>query len=189
MYREYKKTTRQFFQKTHERSGRCPAFFKGFFASIDFQEARLRLLKSHRYRKTGRKYKKFYLDLSVECRLSGSESEIYIVFEHKSYPDKLTLIQVLNYCAVVWETNIRNKEPLRPIIPVVFYHGKQKFNLPTDFSDYFDVDDIIREYLVDFSVVLFDTNQHTDDDILKSSGDLYLAASLLAMKHIFKDFN
>lgn len=138
--------------------------------------------------KTGRKYKKFYLDLSVECTLSGSESEIYIVFEHKSYPDKLTLIQILNYCAVVWETNIRNREPLRPIIPVVFYHGKQKFNLPTDFSDYFDVDDIIREYLVDFSIVLFDTNRHTDD-IVKSSGDLYLAASLLAMKHIFKDVN
>lgn len=137
--------------------------------------------------KTDRKYRKFYLDLSVECRLSGKESEIYIVFEHKSYPDKLTLIQILNYCSVVWENCIRKKESLRPIIPVVFYHGRKRFNLPTRFLDYFDVDDVIRDYLVDFSIVLFDTNRHRDEDILRASGNLYLTASLLAMKHIFKD--
>ena len=139
--------------------------------------------------KTDRKYRKFYLDLSVECRLSGKESELYIVFEHKSYPDKLTLIQILNYCSVVWEGCLRNKEPLRPIIPVVFYHGRKRFNLPTRFSDYFDVDDVIRDYLVDFSIVLFDTNRHRDEDILRASGNLYLTASLLAMKHIFKDLD
>ena len=178
-----------FFKKLMSDPDAVRHFLKGFLPVSISRKLDYDSLKVIDTEKTGRKYKKFYLDLSVECRLSGSESEIYIVFEHKSYPDKLTLIQILNYCAVVWETNIRNREPLRPIIPVVFYHGRRKFNLPTDFSDYFDVDDTIREYLVDFSIVLFDTNQHTDDDILKSSGDLYLAASLLAMKHIFKDFN
>jgi hypothetical protein len=137
--------------------------------------------------KTDRKYRKFYLDLLVECRFSEKESEIYIVFEHKSYPDRLTLIQILNYCSVVWEGCIRNKKPLIPIIPVVFYHGRKRFDLPTSFSDYFDVDEVIRDYLVDFSIVLFDTNRHTDKDILRICGNLYLAASLLTMKHIFKD--
>ncbi|PXF57353.1 MAG: hypothetical protein C4B58_10180 [Deltaproteobacteria bacterium] len=137
--------------------------------------------------KTNRKYRKFYLDLLVDCRVLEKESEIYIVFEHKSYPDRLTLIQILNYCSVVWEGCIRNKKPLIPIIPVVFYHGRKRFDLPTNFSGYFDVDEAIRDYLVDFSIVLFDTNRHTDEDILRASGNLYLAASILAMKHIFRD--
>ena len=90
--------------------------------------------------KTDRKYRKFYLDLSVECRLYGQESEIYIVFEHKSYPDRFTLIQLLNYFSVVWEDNIKNKQRLKPIIPVVFYHGRTRFNLPREFSDYFEAE-------------------------------------------------
>ena len=162
-------------------------FVKSFLPKAVSQRIDPESIKVIDTEKTDRKYRKFYLDLSVSCRLSGSESEIYIVFEHKSYPDKLTLIQILNYCAVVWETCIRNKEPLKPIIPVVFYHGRRKFNLPTDFSDYFEVDDAIRDYLLDFSIVLFDTNQRTDDEILRTCGNMYLAASILAMKHIFKD--
>jgi len=139
--------------------------------------------------KTDRKYRKFYLDLSVECRLCGHESEIYIVFEHKSYPDRFTLIQLLNYFSVVWEDNIKNKERLKPIIPVVFYHGRTRFNLPREFSDYFEAEEVIKQFLLNFKIVLFDTNRHTDEEILQACNNFYLAASLLAMKHIFEDIN
>ena len=162
-------------------------FLKAFFPAslserIDYDT--VRVIDTE---KTDRKYRKFYLDLSVNCMISGADSEIYIVFEHKSYPDRFTLIQMLNYLSVVWEDNIRNNERLRPIIPVVFYHGRRRFNLPTEFADYFDVDEIIQDFLLNFKVVLFDTNQHTDKEILQACGNFYLAASLLAMKHIFND--
>ena len=177
-----------FFKKLMSDPEAVRDFLKGFLPKSVSEKIDYESIKVIDTEKINRKYRRFYLDLSVGCRFSDNESEIYIVFEHKSYPDKLTLIQVLNYCSVVWETCIRNKEPLKPIIPVVFYHGRKKFDLPTSFSDYFDVDNAIRDYLVDFRIVLFDTNQHTDEDILRASGNLYLAASILAMKHIFKDF-
>jgi len=47
--------------------------------------------------KTNRKYKKYYLDLSAQCKLEDQAGELYLIFEHKSYPDKLTLVQILNY--------------------------------------------------------------------------------------------
>ena len=137
--------------------------------------------------KTDKKYRKFHLDLSVECMVSGCASEIYIVFEHKSYPDKFTLIQILNYMAVVWETCLKNKEPIRPIIPLVFYHGNRPFDLPTEFHEYFSTEEWLKRYLLNFRIVLFDTTRVTDDEILKTSNDLYLTASLLLMKHIFDD--
>ena len=162
-------------------------FLKGFLPEslserIDYDS--VRVIDTE---KTDRKYRKLYLDLSVECKISGEESEIYIVFEHKSYPDRFTLIQMLNYLSAVWEDNIKNKERLRPIIPVVFYHGPRRFNLPTEFADYFEVDEVIRDFLLNFKIVLFDTNRHTDEEILQACDNFYLAASLLAMKHIFKD--
>ena len=162
-------------------------FLKGFLPQelsnrIDFDS--LKIIDTE---KTDKKYRKFYLDLSVQCDLSGTESEIYIVFEHKSYADRFTLIQILNYCSVVWEACLKNREPLKPIIPIIFYHGRQRCNLPLEFADYFDVDDVIREYLLNFKTVLFDINRQTDEEILQACSNFYLAASLLAMKHIFRD--
>jgi hypothetical protein len=45
----------------------------------------------------------------------------------------------LSYCVSVWKNNLKNKESLKPVIPVVFYHGKGKYDLPLNFGDYFDV--------------------------------------------------
>ena len=135
--------------------------------------------------KLDRKYKKYYLDLSVECRLRKSKSQIYIVFEHKSYPDKLTLIQVLNYCSVIWENNLRNNEKLIPIIPLIFYHGKRKFDLPTKFIEYFEIEEEIKRYLLNFEVILFDLNKVEEEELMKVSRNVYLLSGLLMMKHIF----
>ena len=137
--------------------------------------------------KINRKYKRYYLDLVISCKLLNENCEIYLVFEHKSYPDKLTLIQILTYLTAVWEEDIKNDKTLRPVIAIVFYHGKKPFNLPKRFSEYFKVPESIRRYLLDFEVVVFDTNKESDEKIMQCSGDLYLVAGLLAMKHIFKD--
>ena len=137
--------------------------------------------------KVTRRYRKYFLDLSVECDLADKESLIYFVFEHKSYPDRLTHIQILNYSTAVWEQNIRIGENPVPIIPIVFYHGKRRFNLPVQYSDYYNVPDALKKYLLDFRIVLFDTTQIEDHEIVTFTNNLYLSASLLTMKHIFED--
>jgi len=53
--------------------------------------------------------KKYYLDLSVDCKIKKTNTKIYIIFEHKSYHDRLTLIQTLNYCLTIWENEIENR--------------------------------------------------------------------------------
>jgi len=58
----------------------------------------------HPTEKENKKHKKYFLDLSVECNIGKTDSKVYIVFEHKSYYDKLTLIQILNYCLSIWES-------------------------------------------------------------------------------------
>ncbi len=151
-------------------------------SKIDYDS--IRIIDSE---KSDQEYDKYFLDMAIQCRISGTESDIYFVFEHKSTYDKLTLIQILRYCTVVWENNINNNEPLRPIIPVLFYHGRQELDLPERFGGYFDIEDAdIRGYLLDFGYVLFDTSKYSDDEIMKKSyNNAWFMATLLAMKHIF----
>ena len=138
--------------------------------------------------KANRKYKKYYLDLSAQCKLENEPGELYLIFEHKSYPDKLTLVQILNYMAVVFEQDLANGKDPRPILPIVFYHGRTKFSLPTSFRDYFKVSDDLKKYLLDFRIFLFDTCNYKNEDLLKFSQNAYLTAAFLLFKNIFKDF-
>jgi predicted transposase YdaD len=134
------------------------------------------------------KYKKSYLDLSVQCRLDDKESQIYIIFEHKAYRDNLTIIQILSYCLLVWEDEIRaNKKSLTPIIPFIFYHGEGNSGLKTNFKNYFDVTEDLKKYLLNFEILIFDTSKKSNEEIKQNINNLFLVSALLMMKNIFKD--
>ncbi|MGC8482936.1 MAG: Rpn family recombination-promoting nuclease/putative transposase [Thermodesulfobium sp.] len=82
-------------------------------------------------------YKKYQLDLSFDCKFKGKESKFYLIFEHKSGLDKFVLLQILSYMVVTWETNLKQNKDLIPIIPIIFYQGKEKWNMSDEFSDQF----------------------------------------------------
>ena len=177
------------------------SFFKGIFGDIsntrDFLKSYLPqdLVKKIDFdkisisdtEKEDVKYKKSYLDLSVTCEIDGKKSKVYIIFEHKSYKDRLTLIQILSYCLVVWEKELNeNSKNLTVIIPFIFYHGRSKSKFQTNFRDYFDVSDDLEKYLLNFKMLLFDTATMENNEIKKSVDNLFLASVLLVMKNIHK---
>ncbi|HRJ41901.1 MAG TPA: Rpn family recombination-promoting nuclease/putative transposase, partial [Caldilineaceae bacterium] len=42
----------------------------------------------------------------------GAPAHVYILFEHKSYADRLTSFQLLRYLVRIWERMLRQSEPL-----------------------------------------------------------------------------
>jgi hypothetical protein len=57
----------------------------------------------------------------------------YVLVEHKSYPDRWTMLLLLRYMVRIWDKEIaQNKElkTLPSIVPVVFYHGTRRWKLP-----------------------------------------------------------
>ena len=138
--------------------------------------------------KDNAKYKKSYLDLSVQCKLDDKKSQVYIIFEHKAYRDNLAIMQILSYCLLVWEDEIRaNKKTLTPIIPFIFYHGEGNSGLKTNFKNYFDVTEDLKKYLLNFEILIFDTDKVSNDEIRENINNLFLVSALLMMKNIFKD--
>ncbi|WP_022670329.1 Rpn family recombination-promoting nuclease/putative transposase [Hippea alviniae] len=179
-----------FFKKLFSNEKNVRDFLLSFLPEKLKQSLDLNSIKVIDTEKISKKYKRHHIDLIVECktREEDKKAQIYILFEHKSYPDKFTLIQILSYMMTIWEKNIENKEELTPIIPFIFYHGKRKFDLAENFSDYFSVKDKnIKEYLLNFKSIIFDTNRIDDKTLTEKIDNLNLLAALLSFKHIFDD--
>lgn len=69
-------------------------------------------------------------DVVYTCRRVDGKGSVAIclLVEHKSSPDKFTPVQVGGYLFSGYQHQIkqRQKEPT-PIIPILFYHGKKKW--------------------------------------------------------------
>ena len=50
---------------------------------------------------------------------------LLVLVDHKSAPDKHTVIQLLGYIVRIWEHSIDNQKPVMPIIPWVIYNGER----------------------------------------------------------------
>ncbi len=65
---------------------------------------------------------------------------LYVLVEHQSAPDKWLRFRLLRYCCRIWEMN-RDQQPepdeLRPIVPLVFYQGRDRWTYATEFAELF----------------------------------------------------
>lgn len=106
---------------------------------------------------------------------------IYLLLEHKSYPDPLTPLQLLRYMVRIWDRDVQEKKPLRPIVPVVVYHGQATWHIPPNFGALFTGDDALRAYWPHFAYELQDISHLSDEEII---GSYELQLTLLLFKYI-----
>ena len=64
--------------------------------------------------------KENFSDLVYDCMYRGkNEIKISILIEHKSFVPKYPHIQLLKYMLNIWETGIKQKKKLIPVVPVI----------------------------------------------------------------------
>jgi predicted transposase/invertase (TIGR01784 family) len=147
-------------------------------------------LKIKKTKRTSRKYRRYNLDFIVRALLDKQETEFYFIIEHKSAPEKDSLLQVIGYCLVTYEEDMRKGKPLRPIIPIILYHGKHQWNLPENFADYFEIPSEFREYILQFKYVLIDLSRYDNKEFLeKLEKNVRLYSALYALKNIFEELD
>ncbi|NCD42678.1 MAG: hypothetical protein EOL88_11360, partial [Bacteroidia bacterium] len=82
--------------------------------------------------------KEHYSDLLYKVGMqSGGAAFVYVLMEHKSYNDPLTVFQVLRYMVRIWEAR-HKEEGFIPILPIIFYHGENVWTSPCSFHELFD---------------------------------------------------
>lgn len=119
---------------------------------------------------------------------SGMLMYIYLLFEHKSYPDNDVAFQVLRYQVRIWEKALTKQEGRLPVIGLVVYHGQASWNIPRNFQATFGKDrkalsvPQVSAYVPEFSYHLVDLSALSDDQI---RGTIWLRVFQLLLKHIF----
>ena len=95
----------------------------------------------------------------------GKNQNLYLLFEHKSYPDKKIHLQLLKYMT---EIHIKQTE-LMPILSIVFYHGKERWQTSIKFSEMFNLkSEDYKSQFLDFMYHLINLSQ-IEIDRLKMS--------------------
>ncbi|MBE1557093.1 Rpn family recombination-promoting nuclease/putative transposase [Sporosarcina limicola] len=112
-----------------------------------------------------------FSDLLFEVDISGKESYLYFLFEHKSYPDKGIALQLLKYMIEIWEAKM-NKEFVKGlpiIIPLVMYHGTSHWRTVSSLGEmllgYDELPEDLKIYVPNFNHVLYDVSVYADEDI------------------------
>ena len=135
-----------------------------------------------------KEYRRALSDLVVKTELNkGKVADIYILFEHKSYRDRKVMLQLLSYMLKMWKRDMDNKNDLRVIIPLVFYHGRKKWDIPVKFRDNFDCDKNLKKYLLDYRYILFDTNKLEigSEEEKKLRQNVNLLTGIVLMKNVY----
>ena len=128
-------------------------------------------------------FREFFSDIVYETQIEDRTGYIYFLFEHKSYPDQLTVLQLLRYMLNLWRQHaIKENMGLFPvIIPIVVYHGSRPWNAPMRLSELVQVrSDSLRKYLPDFTYELRDLTAMEDERIVGWAG---LRTGLLLLKY------
>ncbi|RKU28852.1 hypothetical protein C6497_08840 [Candidatus Poribacteria bacterium] len=101
----------------------------------------------------------------------ASELTIYILIEHQSTVDQLMGYRVLSYMCQIWHEQLTEQKNakvpvrewrLRPILPIVFYTGTQRWEIPISLTAVMDIPALMSSFVPTFETLFLGVK---DEDI------------------------
>ena len=126
-----------------------------------------------------------YSDILYKISLAGKPAFIYLLFEHKSYSDRLIAFQLLRNMVKIWEQYFKQNKHAKKlpcVVPLVIYHGKAQWKIKEGLKPLFNEIAGTEQYIPDFHYELFDISHIPGDNI---KGTLLIKAFLLLLRSSF----
>ena len=129
-----------------------------------------------------------FSDLLFKATINKEEGYLYFLFEHKSYPSRDIAFQLLKYMLEIWNTKTDKQNPhqLAVIIPLVIYHGKEDWNIKTNFRgmihNYEKLPADMQVFIPDYKYLLYDISGFSDEEI---KGAVITRTMMLIMRDIY----
>ena len=183
-----------FFHKIFDSPENTVAFLEKVLPERLKKKLDLTDIKIENTKYVSNQFKKGFSDIVVKTSLKTKKGkkkpvDIYFIIEHKTEGRVEIFIQMLKYMVFEWEKDYNNGKPPRLIIPMVFYHGADQWTVPRSFAEQFDVDDDVKQFLLDYRYVLFDTNpwdfRDASNNELKEN--VFLFTAMVLMKAAYKN--
>ncbi len=125
--------------------------------------------------------------LFVATTLSGRPLHVYVLVEHKSYPDRKVAWQAMRGAFLFLDQKSRERDDwtlLPAVVQMIFYHGEQEWHIPRDFITLVDADPLLHPWLLNVRFVTVNLGDMEDARIARHAR---LRAGLLALKYGTRD--
>lgn len=118
----------RFFKQTFSRTDITSDFLQAYLPETIRAKLDLSSLRRETDSYTDEQLSEHFADLIFSATFDGQPVQVTLLLEHKSYPVKHPHFQ-LNRCMLnVWERQLKEKVPLTPILPIVIYHGSNRWS-------------------------------------------------------------
>lgn len=127
-----------------------------------------------------------FADLVFNCSTAnGAKAKVSFLLEHKSYLPPNPPLQILNYQVNGWRQQIKSRQKPAPILPVLFYHGKEVW-IELPWAAYLvGMQPQFEPYTPSGKYMLIDLSELSDDAI-RAFRFGFLKTVLLLMKHRYE---
>jgi predicted transposase/invertase (TIGR01784 family) len=178
----------RFFKEVFSDKERAIDFLANFLPSELAELVDLASIKISKDSFIDEEFREAFSDLLYEVEFARSTGYIYILFEHKSHPERYTALQLLKYMTRIWDLHLRQspKPELPIILPLVLYQGVEAWRFGSALRDIQDVQgaDRLLPYTPDFRYLLCDLSAYSDEQI---RGGVIFRAMTLAMKYALRE--
>ena len=134
------------------------------------------------------KLEEYFSDIIYACKFDGQETLLSLLLEHKSAVPKFPHLQLLRYMLELWEKEASEKENtvLRPIIPIIVYHGKRAWKKKLFYDSFPTLSESLRSFIPAFEYLLTDLRNWSDEGLRVLEAEI-LKKTLLLFKHYGED--
>ena len=119
---------------------------------------------------------------SVQVKDKDQTALVSLLLEHKSTPTKYAAIQVLSYLGLAYYKQTKGQAGIRPIIPLVFYHGKDQWQYQPVAALIDDLHELLKPFIPEHETVFIDLVRMPDQAI-DSIEQLFLQSALTTQKY------
>ena len=132
-------------------------------------------------------------DVCYSARVDGSETLLYVLFEHQSTVDPLMAFRVLRYTVELWSWWLK-RQPGTPtrlplIVPIVVYHGERAWNAARDLAELVDVPPSLAgtelEFVPRFRYGFDDLTRRSDEELRARQAPPFAAVAWIFFRHAY----
>lgn len=173
-----------FVRESFSDSERAVAFFERFLPDTLLKQFNLESLIVLKETYINETLKEHFSDLVFEVSLKFDNSvktDVVLLFEHKSSPDRNVLFQIGYYMFAHWTKCLSENKGPKPIIPVIYYQGKKNWkvgNLSDLFKNY---PKDVKDYLPRLNHIFIDLKTISKDQLMDMRSTM-MKATILAQQ-------
>lgn len=122
----------------------------------------------------------------------GDELTIYILIEHQSTVDPMMGYRLLSYMCQIWDGQQRELEAsdepksewqLRPILPIIFYTGSQRWETLPSLTAVMDVPELMLPFVPTFDILFLGVKDTESDELTKAEHPFGWLMTVLKNEH------